>query len=220
MSQFFVHNIGKIEFIHVHVFLFYFDEGHDNEPGESVELPSKKFLSDMKELFLKQEYCDVILKVKEQEFPAHRLILKARSPVFASTFKYDTKEKATGVIDIEDCDPSSFSDFLYFLYCGTTEKLSSKNVFSLFTAADKYDVPDLRSECMKFIKKNLSIDNFCDAIVLALKHSEKELIELTTDFFRKNLQKIILTAKWQSFLIENPTQGNELLIKALSLNKT
>lgn len=70
------------------------------------------------------------------------------------------------------------------------------------------------------MKKNLSIDSFCGTIALALKHSEKQLIELTTDFFKQNFPKIILTVKWQSFLIENPIQGNELLIKALSLNKT
>ena len=71
---------------------------------------------------------------------------------------------------------------------------------------------------MEFIKDNLNVDSFCDTIVLALKYSEAELLKLSTDFFVKNLHKIIVTVKWQSFITENPIQGNELMIKALLPN--
>lgn len=178
-----------------------------------------KLLKDYKELFRQKEDCDVIIKVKGVEFPAHRIILKARSPVLASTFRTDMKEKATGVVDVEDCDPSTFSDFLSFLYCGELDSLSEDNVFSLFTTADKYDIADLRTVCLKYMKENLSVDTFCDTITLALQHSEAELIALSTDFFAKNLQDIIVTVKWQSFIIKSPIQGNELMIKALVPSK-
>lgn len=185
-----------------------------------MDVHTNKVLKDLKALFLKQEDCDVIIKVKGQEFPAHRAILKARSPVFDSTLRNDMKEKATGVIDIEDCDPITFSDFLSFLYCGDMENLSMENVFSLFTTADKYEVLDLRSKCIEFIKKNLSIDTFCETITLALQYSESELLKLCTYFFAKNFEKIIVTVKWQSFLAQNPTESNELFIKALVADKT
>ena len=175
-----------------------------------------KVLRDYKELFLKKEDCDVIIKVKGQEFPAHSAILRARSPVFASTYRYDTKEKATGIINIEDCDPSSFSDFLCFLYCGDTEVISLGNVFSLFIASDKYDVEDLRAKCVEFMKENVSIDTFCDTIVLALQHCETELITIASDFFTKHALEIAKTVKWQTFAANNPTQSNELFIKALA----
>lgn len=171
-------------------------------------------------MFLKQENCDVIIKVKGQEFLAHRTILTARSPVFASTFKNDMKEKATGMVEIEDCDPSSFSDFLCFLYCGNVENISTENVFNLFTAADKYDVQDLRSQCVEFMKKNLTVDTFCYTVTLALQHLEKELLDLTIDFFAKRFQEIIVTVQWQSFIVENPIQSNEIMIKALVSKKT
>lgn len=202
--------------LHVTFSNFFFFKASYCEPSHSIDIPFKKLIQDFKELFLKQEDCDVVLKVKGLEFLAHKTILRARSTVFASTFRNEMKEKATGVVDIEDCDPSSFSDFLCFLYCGSVENLSTENVFSLFIASDKYDVQDLRSQCVTFMEKNLSIDNFCDTITLALKHSERDLIKLAVDFFGKNLQKIILTVKWQSFLVENPIHANELLIKALA----
>ena len=171
-------------------------------------------IRDFKGLFLNQVDCDVIMNVKGQEFLAHRNILGARSPVFASTFTNDMKERATGIVNIDDCDPSSFSDFLCFLYCGSTENITLENVFSLFTSADKYDVQDLRSECLEFLKENLSVDSFCDTITLAIQHREKELIELTTDFFAKHFKEIIVTVKWQTFVVENPIQSNEIMIKS------
>lgn len=179
-----------------------------------------KILNDLKELFLKKEDCDVIIKVKGSEFPAHKLILRARSPVFASTFRNNMKEKSTGIIEIDDCNPDSFSNFLSFLYSGDIDNLSVENVFSLFTTSDKYDVQDLKTKCLEFMRENLSVDTICDTIRLAVLHSETELIELSTNFFAKHLEEILVTVKWQVFLAENVTLGNELLIKALALNKS
>lgn len=154
--------------------------------------------------------------MKGREFPAHRAILQARSPVFASTYRHDTKEKATGIIDIDDCEPFSFSDFLCFLYCGDRDIISVENAFSLFTVGDKYGVQDLMTQCVEFMKENLSVETFCDTVAVALLHSETELITLATDFFTKHALEIAKSAKWQSFSASNPTQSNELFIKALA----
>lgn len=156
--------------------------------SQSPMLPKKrKILQDFKDLFLSREGCDVVFRVKGQKFPAHRAILIARCPVFAATFRHNMKEKVTGIVDIKDCDPSSFSDFLYFLYSEDVDNLSSENVFSLFTTADKYDVADLR--------------------------------ELATDYFIKNAESILVTAKWQSFAAENPMQSKKLFIKFLATDR-
>lgn len=162
----------------------------------------------------------MIVKVKGREFLAHRNILKARSPVFASVFQDNIMENATGTVEIDDCDSSSFSDFLCFLYCGEIGMISQENVFSLFTAADKYEVLDLRAKCVEFMKNNLSINTFCDTIMLALRYSETDLFNLTTDYFAKNAQKIVVTPEWHSFLAEHPTESNKLLIKLLVNNQS
>ena len=130
------------------------------------------------------------------------------------------KEKQTGIIDIHDCEPAVFSDFLRFVYYEEINNLSEENVFGLFTLSDKYDVPDLRAICMEFMKANLSVETFCDTISLALTHTETELIKLCTDFFIGNAEKIIETVKWQSFLLQNPIHCNELFIKYVASKKS
>ena len=179
-----------------------------------------KILKDFQLMFENQEDCDVVIRVKEKEFPAHKNILKVRSLVFASMLRHDMKEKQTGIIDIQDCEPSVFSDFLRFLYYKEISSLSEENVFDLFTLSDKYDVPDLRERCMEFMKANLSVETFCDTITLALTHTETELIQLCTELFIGNAEKIIETVKWQSFLAHNPTQSNELFIKYVASKKS
>lgn len=159
----------------------------------------------------------MVLRVKGQEFPAHKIFLVARSPVFASMFQNDMKEKETGIVDIEDCNPSSFPTFLCFLYCEDADSLSKENVFSIFTTADKYDVPDLKAKCIEFMKENLSVDIFCETITLALQYTETELFNFTTNFFVENATEIVGTDEWQSFAIKNPIQSTNMYLK-LALN--
>lgn len=140
--------------------------------------------------------------------------------MFASIFQHDIVENASSAVEIDDCDPTSFTDFLCFLYCGEVGMISKENGFSIFNAADKYGVLDLRAKCLEFMRNNLSVSTFCDTIILALRHSETDLLKLTTDYFTKNAAKIIITPEWQSFLTENPTEGNELLVKLLSNNQS
>lgn len=122
------------------------------------------------------------------------------------------------IVVIEDCDPSSFSDFLCFIYCADASGLSQENVYSLFKTADKYDVSDLKEKCVEFMKENLSVDTFCETTTLAVQHNEIELINFTTNFFLKNGPKIVSTDEWQSFLIENPIQTNKLCTQFILLH--
>lgn len=137
---------------------------------------TNKILEDFKQLFLNQQSCDVVLRVQGREFQAHKLILTARSPVFASLFQNDTKEKATAVVDIEDCNPSIFSDFLCFLYCQELDRLSEENVSSLLASADKFGVSDLRTKCLEFMEEKFNVHILDDTV--APRHSETESIQL------------------------------------------
>lgn len=149
---------------------FFFLAGGSSASGA---LLTNKILEDFKQLFLNQQSCDVILRVQGQEFQAHKLILRARSPVFASLFQND---KATAVVDIEDCNPSIFSDFLRFIYCQELDRLSEENVSSLLAAADKFGVSDLRTKCLEFMKEKFNVHILDDTA--APRHSETESIQL------------------------------------------
>ena len=170
----------------------------------------------LKQVFLDGLMSDAVLKVENREFNVHKVILVARSPVFASMFTHDLAEKNTNIVDIPDCAAESFEIFLHYLYSGNVETLSASNVYDVYYAADKYRVDDLKKMCVKFMTKNISVETFSDIIALSLRHGESKLQKLAGDFFSQNIKKIIKTVQWQKYLAENPTQANELLIKALN----
>lgn len=166
----------------------------------------------MKELFQNKHSCDVVLRVKDKDFLARKLILSARSSVFATLFK--NEGNGTEVVVIDDLDPTYFSDFLLFIYCEEIN-LCCGNVLSILNAASKYNITDLRNNCFKVLKSNLTIDTFCDFLNFGLQNSE-ELVSHATSFFLENAKKIIHTNKWQSFVTENPIESNKLFATFVS----
>lgn len=170
---------------------------------------------DYKKVLLEGQNHDLILKVGDKELRAHQDVLKARSQIFDSMLSHDMIEKNSGVINIPDCDPQAMELFLSYIYCGKVEMLNESNMFGLYYIADKYDKEDLKEECCEFIKKSLSPTNTCKTILLALNHSDTNLLECTTDYFSNNLQDIMQTEEWQSFLKDNFTLGNELLFESI-----
>lgn len=175
---------------------------------------------DYKKVLLDGKNHDLILKIGDIELRTHRDILRARSRVFQSMLDHDMKEKKSGVIDIPDCDPQAMELFLSYVYCGRVETLDQSNMLGLYYVADKYEMHGLKVDCCEFIKTSLSTTNICDVIQLALNHSDSDLLEYATEYFMKNALDIFRTVEWQSFLKDNSTVGNELLIKSFEKLKT
>lgn len=163
---------------------------------------------------MSEEDSDVILRVGDQQYPAHKVIIRNRSSVFRAMLEHDMAEKKEGIVDIEDCDPYIFRDFLFYLYCGISDNISNENVLELYYVSDKYDVNQLKLDCIDYIVNNLNTDIICDVISLAIKHSEHDLLKHAIEFFAENAEDIFITVQWQKFLSENPVQANELIIKS------
>lgn len=134
----------------------------------------------------------------------------ARSPVFAAMFQAPMKEATTGVVDIPDCDPQAFKDFLVYLYSGRLEKLS-RHMLELYQIADKYDVQDLKADCCIAVMGNLSVENFCDAVILAKKFNVKAIKLKASDFFNKNYAKIFGTMEWETLMKHYTKLANKML---------
>lgn len=173
----------------------------------------------LKDVFLNDEDSDVVIRVGDQQYPAHKVIIRALSSVFQAMLSHDMTETNEGIIDIPDCDPYIFRDFLRYLYTGKLDNITNENAFELYHIADKYDVKELRMDCVDFISGNLTLDTICDAISLATRHCERELLTSATVFFINNIKDIITTVSWQKFVQENPIVANELFIKTVNKHK-
>lgn len=182
---------------------------------EGPDLLSKNF----KELLNSGLNADVSINVKGHVFSAHQLVLEARCPVFTSMFQHDMKENRSKVIDITDCDPGSFQEFLTYLYSGKVDHVTVNNAPDLYQIADKYSLTELVHACKECMKRDISVDTFCNIILIAEMHDEFDLMKIASEFFTTHGEGIIVTEQWKAFLSEHPALVNELLIHAFKIWK-
>lgn len=161
---------------------------------ETSNMREKQALKQITDLYVKQTYCDVQFLLKDDEhIGGHRYILMARSPVFAAMFKNDMEETTTGEVKIEDCEPDIFKQLLHYIYSGrTSTPLTDAIAQSLFVLADKYDIQDLKKECVTFLLSCLRMDNVVGLLVWSHLHSIEELKEVTLTYMARNGKEIYL----------------------------
>ncbi len=164
----------------------------------------KKALHQFSEMFDQQKYCDVQFCFKdgegteEQTIGGHLNILAIRSSVFAAMFEHDRKECKTGRVTIQDIHPKVFKQLLQFIYSGRTCELLTENTAqSLCVAADKYDIEDLKEECVDFLLSCIRMDNAIKLMVWAHLYSIKELKDAALAFAVENGQDICMQPDWE-----------------------
>ncbi|GFS45245.1 TD and POZ domain-containing protein 3 [Nephila pilipes] len=80
--------------------------------SESTEKKANGLREDIVSLYREGILCDTELRAENKTFPAHILVLSARSPVFRVMFTEDFKEKAKGCVDIADLDSDTVHKML------------------------------------------------------------------------------------------------------------
>ena len=149
---------------------------------------------------------DVNFYVRGREFPAHKIVLIARSKVFAGMFQHPTKENLTNQVTIEDLEPEVFEELLRFIYTGrvTLAKMET-TAAGLVMAADKYLLDELKQECGNYLLCQMSPAN-CLEILLNkdLLFPVERLKNKAANFFCHHQQLVEATDKWQQLKQENP----------------
>ena len=136
---------------------------------ESVKDSSSK----VEESFNSSDHCSIILKKMEELRPsdydveinvagstikAHKIVLKANSGYFLGLFNSGMQESQTGKIEIKDFDADIIEKLVNFMYMGVLV-INSENVYSLYQAADMYDIEKARMFCSNFLTTSLDQDN-------------------------------------------------------------
>lgn len=105
---------------------------------------------------INKQLTDVELVVEDKIFHSYRLLLSARSPVFATMFSDRMKESQKGQIRIDDVSPNTFWHFLQFIYNGTVKP--EADLRKLLVLADQYQVETLKNVCLSAIEKETSAE--------------------------------------------------------------
>ena len=91
-----------------------------------VLLPVSTYKTNFKSLLQDGSYSDVTMIAGSKEFKSHKLVLCARSPVFAKMFEHDMKENAMNRVDITDIEPEILEELLVYMYTDESPLLETK----------------------------------------------------------------------------------------------
>ncbi|KAF7038049.1 hypothetical protein CFC21_048279 [Triticum aestivum] len=81
-----------------------------------AQAPPSELVHNLSSLLEATEGSDVSFTVKEEIFPAHKVILAMRSPVFRVKFYGPMRDESSRSITVEDMQPAVFRGLLHFIY--------------------------------------------------------------------------------------------------------
>ena len=129
------------------------------------------------------QFIDVRLKVCEDIFPAHRIVLAANSDYFHAMFTAEMKESKQEVIELKDesISPEALKIVMDSIYTGDL-RVNEENVFEVLAVADHLQVTTAVQQCCDFLKREfiqirLDLHNYCLLSTVADRHGLKDLQE-------------------------------------------
>ncbi|XP_065205343.1 speckle-type POZ protein B-like [Planococcus citri] len=174
-----------------------------------IELPECDLSENFAALIKDHTFTDVVLSVNGKEYPVHKAVLAARSPVFYAMFKHSTKENELNRVDIEDVDEAVVEEMLIYIYTGKCE-VPDALAEELFVAADKYDLGRLKIMCVQKLIEGLSVENATNVVILADMHHHEDLKREAIKFMVTNFAKVLNTVGWKNMLLSNPQLVTEV----------
>ncbi|XP_058496352.1 kelch-like protein 40b [Solea solea] len=131
-------------------------------PTNSIDEPriyQQTLLQDgLYDLLENDKLVDCVLKIKDKEFPCHRLVLCACSAYFRAIFLSDLDESKKREIVLEDVEPGVMGLILKYLYTSKIN-VTEQNVQDIFAVANMYQIPSIFTVCVSFLQKRLSLSN-------------------------------------------------------------
>ncbi|XP_044593883.1 speckle-type POZ protein-like [Cotesia glomerata] len=182
----------------------------------TLEEPKSQMVADYKRLFESKEGCDVVIKVKDETFEAHKTILMARSEMFFKLFTVEMKESKEEFITLSDIEPEIFNSLLEFIYIDEVSDLDVV-VEDLLEAADRFLIESLKSMCVESLIKLIKIDNAVRFLSLAERHNAPQLLTHVTDFIVLNVEDIIKSREFKIMEKSNPSLALILFRKFAAL---
>lgn len=163
-------------------------------------------LKQLTDMLSRQTNCDVQFHLENNvRIGGHINVLTARSSVFAAMFQHKMKESQTGKVDILDVLPDIFKQLLHYIYSGRLEKpLTEETVRSLYVAADKYDIVDLKKECVGFLLNCIRVDSVTNLMAWSHLHSADELKDATLTFASLHGKEVCQLNDWENLTKNYP----------------
>ncbi|XP_069998111.1 kelch-like protein 18 [Penaeus vannamei] len=161
----------------------------------------------MEEIRRKGKLCDVTLKVEDQCFSVHRIVLAAVIPYFNAMFTHDMAESKQKEITMQGIEPSALESLINFAYSGKV-KIDGANVQSLLVGASFLQLSKVREACADFLKLRLHPHNVLGIRAFADTLACWSLVEASNRYLQKHFVDVSVS---EEFLNLNFSDVREII---------
>lgn len=146
---------------------------------------------------LHEEFIEVRLKVGEDIFPAHRIVLAANSDYFHAMFTNGMKESNQKMIELIDESISAevLKILLDSVYSGDL-RVNENNVFEVLAAANHLQITNVVHQCCNFLTREFvqvgfDLQKYCQLSAIAERQGLKDLQEVVEHKMASTMYKEI-----------------------------
>ncbi|XP_004524320.1 kelch-like ECH-associated protein 1 [Ceratitis capitata] len=132
---------------------------------------------------------DVVLEVKQELFPAHKVVLSAASPYFKAMFTGGLKESEMSRVQLQGVCPTAMGRIIYFMYTGHI-RVTEVTVCQLLPAATMFQVPTVINACCAFLERQLDPTNAIGIASFAEQHGCSDLQKKANHFIERNFTQV------------------------------
>ncbi|XP_047062209.1 BTB/POZ and MATH domain-containing protein 1-like [Lolium rigidum] len=160
------------------------------ETVEVVQIPPSNLSDNLGKLLETGDKADVEFNVKGEVFPAHKIVLAMRSPVFNAELYGPMRDQTSQKITVEDIQPDVFKALLHFIYTDSLPSMedvhdadeNKEMVKHLLVAADRYAIERLKMICECILCKSLDVKSVATMLALADQHQCSRLKDACVEF--------------------------------------
>ncbi|XBI58601.1 hypothetical protein VPH35_039812 [Triticum aestivum] len=199
----------------------------DMKQFAGAEVPPSDIGAHLGRLLQGKEGADVVLEVQGEAFPAHKLVLAMRSPVFkAELYGAMRGEKDTGRITVTDMQPAVFEALLHFIYTDSLPAMPPvhENSNSVEVATHRFRNAGLKLICESILCKNIDAKTVVTTLALADQHHCNRLNDACIQFIASldatELDDVIASQEYVELKATSPLVLVEMLEKASRLGKS
>ena len=192
------------------------------EAAAAAAAASNAVTKDLCALLDSGEGTDVVFRVGDEEIPAHRTILVARSPMFkamladhwnggsgssssSSSSSASSSGGGSAAIPIEGTEPAVFKQLLRWIYTGQCEGGALAAMADhLFEAGGKFGVPALQAAAQRQMIADLAVAKVCDYFALARAHDDEELQDACAALVSKQMLAVTQSEGFKRLAAERP----------------
>ncbi|CAM9217281.1 unnamed protein product [Ectocarpus sp. 12 AP-2014] len=165
------------------------------------------FMDNIRELYEKEQLCDITLSVEGEEFRAHKAVLACSKSFLGTLMMSNMRESTQDVIELEDISSRQFKILLDYMY-NKPISVPSSQMMDLLSLANRYQVEGLKDQMCDALSTHLTHDNACSVFALADSH---QCHTLKTEAFSKIVQHFALATRSDGWTALNKDQLSEVL---------